>query len=223
MLWYTGAAEKGTGNWCFKDGVITFQDVFELYLNHLRGKVLSLVCDCSYSGKWRDECIRKYDEIGVGACGHFSKEQGIMVKMFTSCKSDQEAYEFWYPQDNVEVDEEKKFLIFWGKQLRSGQTPRSFASTTVRCKNGRDGPCLTDISWKWGDALLYLSLVRGKDRGKAAWHYVLVDEEKEEQFKEQVKTGNIDVANFGKVLHSGWGEDPPQTIRDEISKRFSAL
>ena len=75
VLWYTGAAEKGTGNWCFKDGIITFQDVFELYLNHLRGKVVYLVCDCSYSGKWRDECMKKYDEIGVGACGHYSKSK----------------------------------------------------------------------------------------------------------------------------------------------------
>ena len=183
------------------------------------------MCDCSYSGKWRDECVKKYDEIGVGACGHYSKEQGIMVGVFTSCKSDQEAYELWYPQDNMEVDEEKKRLIIWGKQLRSGQTPRSFSSTLVRCKNGREGPCQTDISWKWGDALLghLVYLVRGKDRGKAAWHYVLVDEEKVEQFKEQVKMGTVDVADFGKVLHSGLGEDPPQNIRDDINKRFSAF
>ena len=66
-------------------------------------------------------------------------------------------------------------------------------------------------------------LVRGKCRGKAAWHYVLVDEEKEEQFKEQVKTGTVDAADFGKVIHSGWGEDPPQNIVDDIKKRFSAF
>ncbi|XP_022809464.1 ankyrin-3-like [Stylophora pistillata] len=38
--------------------------------------------------------------------------------------------------------------------------------------------------------------VRGKNRGKPVWHYVLT--------------------YFEKVLESGWGKDPPESIREEI-------
>ena len=41
-LWYTGHGERGTGNWCFKDGVITFEDIFGLYMDHMRGKRLTI-------------------------------------------------------------------------------------------------------------------------------------------------------------------------------------
>ena len=63
----------------------------------------------------------------------------------------------------------------------------------------------------------YVYLVRGKDKGRPAWHYVLVEKEKEQEFKSQVQTGTVDVAKFGKVLHSGWGEDPPKQKKKEIN------
>ncbi|WP_253300188.1 hypothetical protein [Wolbachia endosymbiont of Chironomus riparius] len=64
-------------------------------------------------------------------------------------------------------------------------------------------------------------LVRGKDRGNAAWHYVLVDKDKKEMFLAKSKTGAMDVADYGEILHSGWGENPPQEIVDKINEEFS--
>ncbi|APR98296.1 hypothetical protein [Wolbachia endosymbiont of Folsomia candida] len=66
--------------------------------------------------------------------------------------------------------------------------------------------------------LIYL--VRGKDRGKSAWHYVLVDKEKREMFLAKSRTGSMDVADYGEILYSGWGEDPPQDIVDKINEEF---
>ncbi|WP_339045501.1 hypothetical protein [Candidatus Mesenet endosymbiont of Agriotes lineatus] len=63
-------------------------------------------------------------------------------------------------------------------------------------------------------------LVRGKDGGKSAWHYVLVDKDKKEMFLAQSRTGSINVALYGQILHSGWGEDPTQDIVDKINKEF---
>lgn len=61
-----------------------------------------------------------------------------------------------------------------------------------------------------------IRLVRGNDRGRKAWHYVLVDEERMEQFLQDANCSSMDVAKYGRVLRSGWGEDPPQHIRDSI-------
>lgn len=66
----------------------------------------------------------------------------------------------------------------------------------------------------------FIYLVRGKDRGKSAWHYVLVDKEKREMFLAKSRTGSIDVADYGEILYSGWGEDPPQAIVDKVNEEF---
>ncbi|MBD0391543.1 hypothetical protein IC220_03615 [Wolbachia endosymbiont of Pentalonia nigronervosa] len=66
--------------------------------------------------------------------------------------------------------------------------------------------------------LIYL--VRGKDRGRSAWHYVLVDKEKREMFLAKSRTGSMDVADYGEILHSGWGENPPQEVVDKINEEF---
>ncbi|WP_168463833.1 hypothetical protein [Wolbachia endosymbiont of Ctenocephalides felis wCfeT] len=66
--------------------------------------------------------------------------------------------------------------------------------------------------------LIYL--VRGKDRGRSAWHYVLVDKEKREMFLAKSRTGSMDVADYGEILYSGWGEDPSQEIVDKINEEF---
>ena len=79
---------------------------------------------------------------------------------------------------------------------------RSFADATRRSRSD----------------LIYL--VRGKDRGKSAWHYVLVDKEKREMFLAKSRTGSMDVADYGEILYSGWGEDPPQEIVDKINEEF---
>ena len=59
-------------------------------------------------------------------------------------------------------------------------------------------------------------LVRGKDRGKPAWHYVLVEKLLFGLFLKRTRGGSLDVKDFGKVLRSGWGVDPPVGTIDKI-------
>ena len=59
-------------------------------------------------------------------------------------------------------------------------------------------------------------LVRGKDRGRAAWHYVLVKKHLLGLFLKQTQGGSLDVADFGDILRSGWGKDPPDGTIDKI-------
>ncbi len=67
--------------------------------------------------------------------------------------------------------------------------------------------------------LLYL--VRGKNSGKACWHYILVDKAKLEMFKVKVKTDFIDLTQYGEVLHSDWGENPPEELAQQIKEEYS--
>ena len=212
MLSYTGHGERNTGNWCFKDGVITFQDIFGLYMDCLRRKRLTIVSDCSYSGNWINDCIAKLDELDIPSCGHHTREQGILLKIFCSCQANEEATVMAYINGAVILNKERELIFRTSKKLSSEQTASYGDFRSIRCGKVADEQC--EISSSWEDRLLkqkYVYLARGKDRGREAWNYVLVDKDKVDK-AEQVATGTIDVAEYGKVLDSGWGKDPPKDI-----------
>ncbi len=222
-IWYTGNSEVGTGSWCFKDGVITFEDIFALYMDHFRSKRLTLICDCSYSGQWVVDAVNKMDEIGIPSCGHHAREQGILLKVFSSCLPNEEASMQTYSES---ITVEKGGMSFYlNKKIESGQTTYASDLRAIRCSKQESEPCEIDSTCTWKDRIITneknVYLVRGKDDGKAAWHYVLVDEEKLENFKVKVASGQMDVADYGKVLFSGWGKDPPQEKVDIIDKKYA--
>lgn len=66
-----------------------------------------------------------------------------------------------------------------------------------------------------------LILVRGKDKGKPAWHFVDVKKALTGLFYKRIKSGRLDVADFGTILASGWGTDPPDSKREQIFKADS--
>lgn len=63
-------------------------------------------------------------------------------------------------------------------------------------------------------------LIRGKDDGRPAWHYVLVSPEKIKALRQQQSGTNIDVTDFGKIIRSGWGENPSDDIVKEIEEEY---
>ena len=64
-------------------------------------------------------------------------------------------------------------------------------------------------------------LVRGKDRGRPAWHYVHVKDTLLTEFLEKTRGGSLDVADYGEVLSSGWGDDPPADLADSIDRDYA--
>ena len=68
-----------------------------------------------------------------------------------------------------------------------------------------------------------LYLVCGIVKGKPAWHYVMVEKQLLGLFLKRTKGGSLDVADFGKVIESGWGKDPPENTEEKIVKREAAM
>ena len=58
--------------------------------------------------------------------------------------------------------------------------------------------------------------VRGKNKDRAAWRYVLAKEHLLDLFLKRAKGGSLDLADFGAVLRSGWGKDPPEGTIDQM-------
>ena len=191
----------------------------------LRWKRLTIVSDCSYSSNWINDCIAKLDELDIPSCGHHTREQGILLKIFCSCEANEEATVMAYINEAVELNKEGGFIYYFGKKLSSEQTTSHGNFSSIRCGKFADEQC--EISTSWEDRLTgkqkYVYLVRGKDRGREAWHYVLVDKDKLDDFKAKIATGTIDVAEYGKVLCSGFGKDPPKDIERMIDLQYMPI
>ena len=61
-------------------------------------------------------------------------------------------------------------------------------------------------------------LVSGKNKGEQAWDYVLVEKALLPLFLRGTNGGSLNVADFGLVLMSGWGKDPPEEVRKNITE-----
>ncbi len=223
----------------FKDGVITFKEILHLYLEHFRHKILMLVCDCCYAGSWIQECAKELDRLGIAACGHKAKEAGVLLKVFTSCSSNESAYDTYYTCHGGAVfSEESNRVTLYGNKMIC-PTPGSGESQTtawgdftqISCFKEPHQPCSSSalpaaLQWKWQDLTRRsyrdqvrnrIYVVRRYDRGSPAWHYVLVYDHLLESFKRACASGTVDVALYGHVLDSGWGRDPPKDVVDRIS------
>lgn len=65
-----------------------------------------------------------------------------------------------------------------------------------------------------------LYLIKGEDNGFLCWHYVLVDQLKLPLLKAKMANlpSDIDVSKYGKVIYSGWGEEPTGQIKEMADK-----
>ena len=231
LIWFVGSGEEETGNWCFRDGVIAFEDIFCLYENLFKCKLLHIITDCSYSGSWVIRLAEILEAKGIPPCGHCaSNEEGLALKIWASSTSTTTAKCGNFLRTSLTVGDPYPWLCFDLKGTQPGHERRYINTAFHYCpSNLSDNTCSLDknlvAKFKWRDLTVNLAslvyLVRGKDRGKAAWHYVLVDEEKLNVFKEKMKSGNIDVADYGRIVQSGWGTDPPEDVSKQIKSFFA--
>ena len=66
--------------------------------------------------------------------------------------------------------------------------------------------------------LIYL--VKGIDDGRNAWYYVLVERLKLSLFLKALNDDIIHLEEYGKILYSAYGDDPPQEITDKLKEEY---
>ena len=237
-LYYIGAGKRNTGDWCFEDGFITFKDLTDLYLQLLRGRVLTIVTDCSHSGCWVRQCLTFLDEQGVGPCGHSARKKRILINVYASCLSHQVPRQLAFSVHTCRNDKNTGDLMFHSmsdsaslqSKIADAQHSTGINFTQVRC--GQDSIqeeclCLPQATWQTWSAHNRIYRVRGTDRGRKGWHMILmVDDDEtilsfiEKTQGEESGKHNITCADYGKVLKSGWGEEPTDEEQDSIMKPY---
>ena len=229
VIYYVGAGRRNTGDWVFEDGFITFRELADIYVrnSNFRGRVLTIISDCSYSGCWVRDCMDFLDEQGVQPCGHKAREKNILIKVYASCQSIEIPTEYCYAVNGTNNDKDTGVMDFYlSKQLLETQKTDSVDSSTLHCKNEIINDICTlrsDYTWRNWRESKRIFLVRGEDSGIACWHYVLVEDNEHtiHKFKEHVVSGKVDLADYGQVLESGWGDDPPIRVKERINKKYN--
>jgi len=57
-----------------------------------------------------------------------------------------------------------------------------------------------------------LKVVRGRDKGRGAWHYVSISRTSRHGFEEKLKSGQIELRHFGEIRDSGFGLKPSKDL-----------
>ncbi len=150
-----------------------------------------------------------------------------MLDMYASCKPTEEANSITFSVRGTQNDENTGTLSYWINDEELHKTQHTFGKncTTLRCGRTPQDPCsFTTPEYTWtkvchGD-LVYL--VKGEDRGRSAWYYVLVVDDKEtiRAFKAALEDDTINLSRYGQILKSGWGKIPPNEVTDEIEKQY---
>lgn len=222
-----------TGNWCFKDGVISFEEIFSLYQQHFNGRLLTIVSDCCYAGQWVHRCADKLDSLNIGACGHKARAAGLILKIFTACQPDETAFDTVYAKKCVWTEPARDSLMVFNqkaveiKQCSRFQTPSAIDTTRVVCFSSEDEhKCKYDQfpHWVWKDLAylerrkrLHLRLFRIWDNkdGQPYWRFMICYDDKFEEFCGVCKAGHLPNCDlYGHTVFSGYGRTPPPEIED---------
>ena len=190
---------------------------------------LYLVCDCAHAGQWVMNFANFLEDNLVAACGHKAKEKGYLLKIFTSCKPEQTVKDFCFSTGAVTLESDKCLGFSNSEELSPTQTTFGKDFTKLLCFQKVHKKCQVDNlthHWTWVDyatkqrAIIdFMYLVRGMDKGREAWYYVLVNKGCKEQFKVALSHEKINLQQHGIVVCSGYGNNPP----DDIEKRIQSI
>lgn len=63
-----------------------------------------------------------------------------------------------------------------------------------------------------------------KDSSQPAWFYMLVTKEKLPilEYRLSLTEGETELTDYGDIIASGWGEEPPEDTVDEIREKYGA-
>ena len=177
------------------------------------------------------------DQQGVWPCGHSARDKGILITVIASCLSHQVPRQLAhsvYGSKNDKNTGDMVFVYIDGLRMKNkvaeDQHRCGISSTGVMCgQKSIDDECLClpGATWHRWDASNRIYTVQGTDKGRKAWHMMLIvdDDVTILQFIEKTQgeykgTLTIDHSDYGLVLKSGWGEGPSKEEKQSAMQEY---
>lgn len=194
-----------------------------LYETHFRGRLLTVVTDCCFSGHWAYQLAGIMDQKGIPPCGHRAEEEGYLLQLFAACQPYERPTMCCYSSEGVSAGKEG-LIKFEMQAVLTRQKTCGIDTTRLGCsvleRGFSCGFSLQNVGWR--DIPQYQSLNRyihliHEGNG---WLYLLVYEEDEATFRVKVREGIDNLVQHGRVLCSGWGEEPPPDVSRAVAAFF---
>lgn len=94
---------------------------------------------------------------------------------------------------------------FAGKFSKSDSTKKSFAEATKSSRTSN----------------IFL-VTGGQDKsGRDAWYYVLVEPTKIGSFQQKIKSGSINLIDYGEIVDSDFGKYPPEDVQKKMKDEYN--
>jgi hypothetical protein len=117
-------------------------------------------------------------------------------------------------EDNFDPNQKKSFAERFAKK------PPVNSTQQLSSAGSSNNQKISNIDPKKRAMADLIYLVHGNDRGREAWYYVLVDRLKVQIFLKAMKTDMINLDDYGKVLYSAYGENPPESVTAKLKEEY---
>ena len=165
----------------------------------------------------------------IPPCGHKAREHGVLIKVIASCKSDQQAVEPCFSVEGIKMKEDETLVYYSKKTENEAVTFTGADFTRLTCCRGPNESCQSEKAlknWTWqqsihGKLSSRAFIVRGKDKERNAWYIVLLSNSSEkymEKFREKLKADIINLEEWGYVIRSGFGKEPPESDKEKVER-----
>lgn len=190
---------------------------------HYRGKQLTIVSDCSYSGHWVKDCINVLDSEGILSCGHHTRERGILLKIMASCEAGQQAKMLAYVQKGMLV-KGSKIHALRSKHIAGDQVPIFGDFVVIRCRHSASESCeVYDSKCTWSDKLIdgpsMLERLQIVHKTRHTWRCILLDQDKLKLFDKAMK----DCTKYGTVLYAKLNEEEVRAKKIQFNLQYNVV
>jgi predicted Zn-dependent peptidase len=113
----------------------------------------------------------------------------------------------------------KKKEPFTSQALKPTEPAKTENSATAEVKsNSALNKKPVDLQKRMLASLIYL--VKGVDAGRNAWYYVLVERNKVQLFLKALNDDIIHLENYGQILFSAYGDEPPAEVTNKLKEEY---
>jgi len=109
------------------------------------------------------------------------------------------------------------------KKSNNGMTASNMQSQAKKEPESKSNANIKQIDPQKRMQAELIYLVKGVDASRNAWYYVLVERLKVQLFLKALNDDIIHLEEYGKILFSAYGDEPPEEITQKLKDEYGIL
>ena len=68
-----------------------------------------------------------------------------------------------------------------------------------------------------------IRFIRAEENRKPCWFYLRLAPEKRNEYEQKIKSGNLNIRDYGQILESDWGHYPPPDVVSFMREEYQFI